>query len=62
MTNTGRNAVNSIDALSVAAEFLLCAIRALAQGADPQGQDVQDPVKWAQAKINEGVTLMKGAN
>ncbi len=43
----------TIEALSVAAEFLLCAIRAASNGADLKGDDVRKPVEWAVAKIRE---------
>lgn len=56
---TKEDVIKSIEAFSISAEFLLCAVRALASGASPNGMDVMDPVKWAQAKLNEGMTLLK---
>lgn len=50
----------AIDALSVAVEFLSCAIRAAAWGADPQSDDVRKPVAWANAKIAEAVHALEG--
>ncbi len=43
----------TIAALSEAVEFLLCAIRAAAYGADLKGDDVRKPVEWALAKVKE---------
>ncbi|MCJ7995251.1 hypothetical protein J5N58_12200 [Rhizobium cremeum] len=43
----------AIEALSVAAEFLLCAVRAVALGADPKSDEVRKPVEWAMAKVKE---------
>jgi hypothetical protein len=44
-----------IDALSVASEFLLCAIRALAHGSKTDEVEVSEPVAWARAKIEEAM-------
>ncbi len=43
----------TIEALSVAAEFLLCAIRAASNGADLKGDDVQKPIEWALASVGQ---------
>ncbi|MEI3803380.1 hypothetical protein V6R85_02560 [Agrobacterium sp. CCNWLW32] len=54
MTNNEvQHVSHEIECLSLAAEFLMSAVRALAIGADPNGLDVSDPVKWATAKIQE---------
>jgi hypothetical protein len=52
---TTKTTPQQIDALSVASEFLLCAIRALAHGAKMDETAVADPVAWARAKIEEAV-------
>lgn len=46
----------AVEALSVAAEFLLCAIRAASNGADLNGNDVRKPIEWAVSKL-EGAGL-----
>lgn len=52
---TTKTTSQQIDALSVASEFLLCAIRALAHGAKMDETAVAHPVAWARAKIEEAM-------
>lgn len=42
-----------IAALTEAAEFLMCAVRAMAWGADADSQEVRQVVAWAMSKIEE---------
>ena len=42
-----------IAALAEAAEFLMCAVRAMAWGADADSQEVRQVVAWAMSKIEE---------
>lgn len=61
MTNHDLQRVShEIECLSLAAEFLMSAVRALAIGADSNGMDVTDPVKWALAKIQESKNVPHG--
>ena len=50
-----------IDALSVASEFLMGAIRALAPGYDPDSPEVKRSVSWAQSKIAEALGTIPAA-
>ena len=43
----------TVAALSVAAEFLLCALRAASNGEDLKGDNVQKPIEWALTKVKE---------
>jgi hypothetical protein len=42
-----------IAALTEAAEFLMCAVRAMAWGADADSQEVRQVVAWAMSKMKE---------
>ena len=52
----------AIDALSVAAEFLMCAIRATAwDGRAEEQREVRKSIAWALAKIEEADVLLASA-
>lgn len=52
-------AVQQIDALTNAAEFIMCAVRALATGNEPDSHNVMDPLLWANEKLKEGMSTIK---
>lgn len=55
-------APGAIDALSVAAEFLMCAIRAAAwDGLAEERREVRQSITWALAKIEEADALLASA-
>lgn len=56
-SSSATTAAAKIDALSIAAEFLMCAIRELAMGEEPEGERVRQPVEWAVSKIGEADLL-----
>ncbi|QRI64881.1 hypothetical protein JQ506_07785 [Shinella sp. PSBB067] len=62
MQDQSKTVSDGIEALSVSAEFLLCAIRALANGAEPTGKDVQQPIQWAKAKLEQGMKILSPPN
>jgi hypothetical protein len=55
MTHLTPEITARIDALTVSAEFILCAVRSMALGCDPEGKNVSDPLAWAKAKLDEGM-------
>lgn len=59
MNNRKQAVAQGIDALSVSAEFLLCAIRELATGSDPSDREVSDPIAWAVSKLKEAQSVLK---
>ncbi len=55
MKDERTDAAQRIDALTVAGEFLMCAVRALAMGSPHDDPNVSHPLKFAQAKIDEAM-------
>lgn len=51
--NQDSAAVGNINDISLASEFLMCALRALAAGDPPTAQSVSEPLSWALGKIKE---------
>ncbi|MGE3366031.1 MAG: hypothetical protein AB7I34_21595 [Rhizobiaceae bacterium] len=45
--------VDAIHGLTIAAEFLITAVRAIAQGHPPSALQVQEPIIWASSKMRE---------
>lgn len=51
--NKPATAAAPMAALTEAAEFLMCAVRAMAWGADADSREVRQSVEWATAKMQE---------
>lgn len=52
-SKNSNDAADTIDALSVAVEYLMCAIRSLGHGISVDDSEVREPLLWAASKMRE---------